>query len=128
MRNGHLHNSRYLGYEDTGTIDLSPLLLGGKAGLPEEAIRFRKIDLCINCACCLEAWKIASVTMRVKGRKPLVEQQTERKEPKTRAALMSMFAKVEIVAKRIADREVFNGYSVDDVVELAKCFRNDDEV
>ena len=123
--NSHWHGPGFVRFKGSGTVEMSPLLVSQEIGLPDEAVRLQHIDFSVKCVCCSDSRQIASVTVRVANRKTVVESTVTSKQLVTKENLKLVFAEVEKVAKRIGDRNVFNGLTTGDVVELATCFRYD---
>ncbi|KAK3707049.1 CorA metal ion transporter [Vermiconidia calcicola] len=127
VRNKHFHGPGYYRHRAAGVLSLSPLLQDGERGLPKEAIRFRHVQFRVDCVCCLPGIEIGSLSLRVVGGVPAVERTVKAEQSEAKKALGAMFESVEVVASQTAGREVFNGFTVDDLLRVAGCFRIEDE-
>ena len=124
VRNKHFHGPGYKRHDKAGIVELSLLLHDADVGLPKDAIRFRHIEFCIKCVCCIQPLDIGYLTLSVEDRKPVVKGSAKTIQPETKNSLNLMFAETEVVAKRIGARQLFNGFTIDDIVELASCFKH----
>ncbi|KAK3717951.1 hypothetical protein LTR37_005377 [Vermiconidia calcicola] len=127
IRNKHFHEPGYYRHRAAGVLNLSPLLRDGDRGLPKEAIRFKHVQFLVNCVCCLPGLEIGSLSLRVVGARPVVERTVRVEQLEAKKAFGAMCQSVEVVASQIAGREAFNGFTVDDLVRVAGCFRVEDE-
>ena len=123
----HFHGPLHVRYNDTGVVELSPFLLDGWLGLPEEAIRFQHVDFHINCVCCISPTEIGTLSIRVLDRKQFVESKLRKPEQMgigTTTSWKVMTEAVESVIKRSGERSIFNGFMVEDIARVASCFRH----
>jgi hypothetical protein len=128
VRAEHIHGPEYIRYMESGKLDLSPYLRNTPVALPKEAVRFHNINFSVQCACCVQERVIGSLELRVVDRKPFVVNSSSiSSNSETKKVWTRMVEGVESQAKQIGARHLFNGFTIDDLVELAVCFRLEDE-
>ena len=128
VRNEHIHGPGYMRYMESGKLDLSPYLRETPVALPKEAVRFHNINFSVQCACCVQERVIGSLELRVVDRKPFVGNSSSiSSNSETKKVWTRMVEGVESQVKQIGARHLFNGFTIDDVVELAMCFRLEDD-
>lgn len=124
VRNKHYHGSEYLYWDEAGLIDIPDVLLKGSSTLPKEAMRMRRVDFEVTCACCEEAVELASLRLSVEGRKPEMLYYTHIKQAEAQLAFRDMFAEVQVLIDEMGMRDAFNGFTIEDVLLVAECFRS----
>ena len=128
VRAEHIHGPEYVRYMQSGKLHLSPYLRDTPVGLPKEAVRFHNINFSVQCACCVHERVIGSLELRMVARKPVIRNSfSSSYNSETKKAWSRMVEGMETKVKAIAARHDFNGFTVDDLVELAMCFRLEDE-
>ena len=95
--------------------------------LREAMIRFRHVVLEVDCVCCSPGKQIAKLELSLQGTRPVVECKmvyTPKPSDKvTKPNIEKMFVDVRDAVDMIGCRKVFNGFTVDDVEEVAGCAR-----
>lgn len=128
--NAHFHGTEHVNYKKTGSVELSPLLAGSRRAvrglnkLPDQIVRFQHLHFRIDCCCCADAKEIGSLNLSIAKHKVAVDWKVNTIDDLiTEASLMVMFLEVKMLAERIQRRPMFNGFTVEDVKEVASCFR-----
>ena len=125
----HFHSVIHKHFEESGQIDMSPLLLGlGElkmvvSHLSANAVRFRQVEYQINCCCCIKPRKIATLKLFVDGRRPDLAFDPNTSKGHTVESLVLIFEHVNKFVESLGKREVFNGFTVEDIVRVARFFR-----
>ncbi len=127
----HWHTTNHLRYDQTGDFNLSAILPGGDPHatvqqLPEESVRLHHLTLRIGCCCCTPMNLLGKVQIHVEGRKRTctLEHQKYTDVP-TQVSVALMFGSIERMVEKIGHREMFNGLTIQDVKDLARCLRHD---
>lgn len=136
VRNKHFHDDRDYDWVNFGHLRLSRTLTGlarakeGEGGLNEKVIRFRHVTMDLTCACCHGPRHIGTVELTVEGHTAVVKCEDVLKRMGTVeemylkvVGLDAIFLEVEKVVEAIKKRQDFNGFTVDDLVAVAGCFR-----
>ena len=71
---------------------------------------------------------VGSLIMSIASRRPLATGIARPGHSATKASLGFMFAEIEELIGRIGARRDFIGFTVEDIVEVAACFRREDEL
>ncbi|KAK5168788.1 uncharacterized protein LTR77_006097 [Saxophila tyrrhenica] len=126
IRSRHYHSPLYHRYVECGNVELHPLLCSGQHILPKRAIRFRKLEFRVTCVCCDPGITIGVVDLEVVGRTPTWKlTMLNTKQAEAKLALEGMCVEVKELVEDVATRRRFNGFTVQDVVDVGDCFRDD---
>jgi len=126
IRSRHWHGPLYIRYEKAGKIDLHPLLRGPNS-LSKKAIRFRRLEFRVICVCCDPGITIGVVDLEVVGRTQTVTLTMKNtKQAEATTALEKMVSMIEEEVEEAGERRPFNGFTVQDVVNVGKCFKVED--
>lgn len=112
-------------YARSGSIGLHPLLDLGPYRLSYEAVRFGHVKFSVICYCFHgRAVSIGEVDIKSVGER-VAELLVDTTVPEqTKSALIKMGTAAKNVAKAAKAREQFNGFSVEDLLEIGACFRD----
>ena len=126
----HLHTSEHIRYDRSGVVDLSQLLRDDSGiALPRDIVRFRDVVIKVICCCCSDGIRLGTVELRVPDRTPVVDTTLKDGLDQVSApVLQNMFAGVDATVARIARRELFNGFTIDDILAVAKEFRIEEAI
>lgn len=130
VKHHHFHDPRHGCHDEIGYAELSPLLsesdgaIHGMVSLPDQIIRLRRLQLRINCCRCDDAKEIGSLDLYIEGHKAFVgTAATSTIKTPTIISLGIMFMKVKMLVEQMGKREIFNGFTVQDIRDVAWCFR-----
>ena len=121
----HFHGPQHLRLNETGKLHLPPFLAAGGNGV-SETMRLQHVHLSINCVCCFRGNEIATMDLRVEGKKPVVEGKVKsRFQPDaSKGSVKLILQDAEGAVQTIGVlRDVFNGFTIEDVVAIAGAFR-----
>ncbi|KAK4498060.1 hypothetical protein PRZ48_010716 [Zasmidium cellare] len=132
VRFQHLHHAGHARYERTGQVALPKILQEGV--VPSKDVRFKQLHFRVKCCCCDQGKVLLNVDVEVVNRGTSLGALTETEVLNRQQVYASAVEELDKMAgwaqeavDGISGRESFNGFTVEDLKDLAMCFRNDED-